>query len=577
MASLSLPAQLRRASLPRALDSGVLIPAAAALLLIYLTVVPLGMLILGSLKVEVARGVEALSLRNYLAAYGSARTFELLGTSLVFALGSCLLAFGLGTFLAWVVERTNTPFRGSLYVLTLVPLVIPGVLSTIAWIFLLSPRIGFVNVSLVKLFGLAEAPFSVFSLGGMIWVEGLNLSPLAFLMMSAAFKSMDPSLEESALTSGAGTLATLRRVTLRLLLPAVASTALILFVRGLEAFEVPALLGIPGRVSVFTSAIYVAMRQSPPDYGLAGALGVGLLALAAVGVWLYTRLTAHSERFQTVTGKAFRPRVIDLGPWRYVTCALFLLYFALIVGLPFFILLWASLLPFYTPPDVAALPRLSLSNYQFLLGYEPFLKAARNSLLLGLASATTVMLLTAVIAWITIKTRLPGRGLLDGLAFLPIGIPGLVLGISVIWLYLTFPLPIYGTLVVLVIAYTTRFLPYGMRASSASMVQIHSELEEAAQLSGSSWWATFRRVTLPLLRPGLVAGWIYVFVVSVRELSSSILLATSDSLVLSILVFDLMESGKSNAVAALAVLMITALLTIVAAVYRLSGRFGIRA
>ncbi len=560
----------------RGIDTALLLPAAGVLLLLYLTVIPLFMLLWGSLKVQVARGVEVLSLQNYVTAYTQSKTFELLGTSVVFALGSCLLGFGLGTFLAWIVERTNTPLRRYFYALTLVPMIIPGVLATVAWTFLLSPKIGFVNVVLMRLLGLAEAPFNVFSLGGMIWVEGLNLSPLAFLMMSAAFKAMDPSLEESALTCGAGNLITLRRVTLRLLLPAVASTVLILFVRGLEAFEVPALLGIPGRVTVFTSAIYLALHQFPPDYGLGGALAVGLLALSAVGVWLYTRITANTERYQTVTGKAFRPRVVDLGPWRYLTCALFLLYFALIVGLPFFILLWASLVPFYSTPDVAVLSRLTLNNYVFLLNHQPFINAAKNSLLLGVGSATSVMLLTAVIAWITIKTKLPGRGALDLLAFLPIGIPGLVLGISIIWLYLNFPLPIYGTLWVLLVAYTTRFLPYGMRTNSASMVQIHTELEEAAQLSGSTWWSTFRRVVLPLLRPGLVAGWIYVFVVSVRELSSSILLASSESIVLSILVFDLMESGKSTAVAALAVIMISALVVIVAIVHRISGRFGVR-
>lgn len=560
----------------RGIDTALLLPAVGVLLLLYLTVIPLFMLLWGSFKVQVARGVEVLSLQNYVEAYTQARTFELLGTSVFFALGSCLLGFGLGTFLAWIVERTNTPLRRYFYALTLVPMIIPGVLATVAWTFLLSPKIGFINVTLMKLLGLEEAPFNVFSLGGMIWVEGLNLSPLAFLMMSAAFKAMDPSLEESALTCGAGNLVTLRRVTLRLLLPAVASTVLILFVRGLEAFEVPALLGIPGRVTVFTSAIYLALHQFPPDYGLGGALAVGLLALSAVGVWLYTRITANTERYQTVTGKAFRPRVVDLGPWRYVTCALFLLYFAIIVGLPFFILLWASLVPFYSTPDVAALSRLTLSNYAFLLNHQPFINAAKNSLLLGVGSATSVMLLTAVIAWITIKTRLPGRGALDLLAFLPIGIPGLVLGISIIWLYLNFPLPIYGTLWVLLLAYTTRFLPYGMRTNSASMVQIHTELEEAAQLSGSTWWSTFRRVVLPLLRPGLVAGWIYVFVVSVRELSSSILLASSENIVLSILVFDLMESGKSTAVAALAVIMITTLVLIVGVVHRVSGRFGVR-
>jgi iron(III) transport system permease protein len=247
------------------------------------------------------------------------------------------------------------------------------------------------------------------------------------------------------------------------------------------------------------------------------------------------------------------------------------------VGLPFFILLWSSLLPFYQAPSLAALSFMSAENYQFVWNYPRAQLAFRNSLLLAAGAATGVSLLTAVIAWITVKTRLKGRALLDLLAFLPIGIPGLVLGVSMIWLYLTFPLPIYGTLWILIVAYITRYMPYGMRANSGAMVQIHRELEEAGQMSGASWWTTFTRITLPLLRPGLIACWIYVFVVSIRELSASVLLASSESTVLSLLIFDLFESGKQTAVAAVGVMMITGLVLIVTVVQKVSGHFGIRA
>jgi iron(III) transport system permease protein len=558
----------------RWLDPGRLIPLGAALILVYLTIVPLAMLVVGSLSVE---GQPGLTLANYAEAYSRGRTYRLLANSFVYAIGSALLAFALGTSLAWIVERTNTPFRQWFYGLSLVPIIIPGVLGTIAWIFLLSPKIGWVNTSLKALFGLEEAPFNVFSMGGMIWVEGLHLSPLVFLTMAAAFKSMDPALEESAMMSGAGTGATLRRVTLKLLLPAAASGMLIMFVRGLESFEVPALIGIPARTPVFTSEIYLALHKFPPDFGLAGALAIGLMAISGAGVLLYHRLTSRGDAYSTVTGKAFRPRVLDLGRWRYVTAAFLIVYFLVIVGLPFFILLWSSLLPFYQTPSLAALSFVTWENYQFVFTYPRAQLAARNSLLLAIGAATGVSLLTAIIAWITVKTRLPGRAALDLLAFLPIGIPGLVLGVSMIWLYLTFPLPIYGTIWILIIAYITKYLPYGMRTNSGAMVQIHRELEEAGQMSGASWWTTFRRVTLPLLRPGLMAGWIYIFVVSVRELSTSVLLATSQSTVLSLLIFDLFESGKQTAVAAVGVMMITGLVVVVGIVNKISGQFGIRA
>lgn len=532
------------------------------------------MLVVGSFSVE---GQPGLTLANYVTAYSEARTYRLLVNSLLFGAGSALLAFALGTSLAWIVERSNTPFRQWFYALSLVPIIVPGVLGTIAWIFLLSPKIGWINTGLKALLGLQEAPFNVFSLGGMIWVEGLHLSPLVFLVMAAAFKSMDPALEESAMMSGAGTLATLQRITLKLLLPASASALLIMFVRGLESFEVPALLGIPSRVPVFTSEIYLALRTFPPDFGLAGALAIGLMAISALGVLLYHRVASRGEAYSTVTGKAFRPRVQDLGRWRYLTAAFLVAYFLVAVGLPFFILLWSSLLPFYQTPSLAGLQRLTWENYQFVFGYPRAQLALRNSFVLALGAATGVSLLTAIVAWITIKTRLPGRALLDLLAFLPIGIPGLVLGVSMIWLYLTFPLPIYGTVWILIIAYITKYLPYGMRTNSSAMVQIHRELEEAGQMSGASWWTTFTRVTLPLLRPGLLAGWIYIFVVSIRELSASILLASSQSTVLSILIFDLFESGKQTAVAAIGVMMIAGLIVVVAIVNKLSGQFGIKA
>lgn len=566
----------RTRALPR-LDSAVLVPLAAAGLLLYLVGFPLAMLLLGSVSVE-GEATKGLTLTNYVETYSDPRTYTLLLNSVVYSLGSSLLALTLGTGLAWIVERTNTPGRRAFFALSLVPLIVPGVVSSIAWIFLLSGQIGVVNRAIMAVFGMETAPFSIFTLGGMIWAEGLHLSPLVFLIMSAAFKSMDPSLEESALMSGSNTARTLRRVTLPILLPAFASASLIMFVRGLESFEVPRLIGVPGRVPVFTSAIYSELHDYPPDFGGAGALAIGLLLISVAGVWAYQRLTRRAERYATVTGKAFRPRVLDLGRWRYAATGALVAYFLVIIGLPFGILLFASVIPFYIP-SLEILSRFTLDNYRFVFEHPSIQVAVRNSFLLGVTAATLTMGLTAVIAWITTKTRLPGRGGLDFIAFVPIAIPGLVLGVSMILQYLSPAfrvLPIYGTLWILVVAYTTKYLPYGMRTNSAAMLQIHKELEEASAMSGASWWLMFRRITLPLLRPALVAGWLYIFIVSVRELSASVLLVTSESVVLAVVIFDLFESGKSNAVAALSVMLILALLVIVAAVQRLTGRFGIK-
>ena len=573
MATAAIP---RTGKMTMTLDPALLIPMVGAGILVYLAVLPLLMLFVGSFQAEVAPREFVYTLKNYHAAYASEYTYSTFLNSLIFASGSAGLSFILGTMLAWLTERTNTPLRKIFVPLAVVPLILPGVLESIAWIFLLSPKFGYLNVWLMNLFGLQSPPFNVFSLPGMIWVHSVGQVPLAFLLMVAAFKSMDPSLEESAMMSGAGTWQTFKRITLRLLMPTAASVLLILFVRTLESFETPALIGIPARIYVYTSEIYLAFNEYPPDYGRGGALAVGLLLLSAVGVWLYTRSTKESKKFQTVTGKAFRPRQFELGAWRWAGLGFLLTYFIFVVLLPFLVLFWASFLPFFATPGWDALDKLSLDNYRYLNGFRPFWDAMKNSLILATSTATVAMVLTSLVAWIVYKSRLPGSWILDFLAFVPITIPGIVMGMSLILLYVAFPIPIYGTIWVLLIAYVTRYIPYGMRAASGSILQIHSELEEAASASGASWWETFKRVTLPLLRPGLVAGWIYIFIVSFREFSTSVLLATGDSRVLSILLFNMFEQGQVTVVAAIGVLMIATLLSIVAIFYKLTGKVGIQ-
>jgi iron(III) transport system permease protein len=558
------------------LDPAMLIPVIGAGILVYLAVLPLIMLFVGSFQQEVAPREFVYTLKNYQAAYASEYTYSTFVNSLIFASGSAGLTFVLGTVLAWLTERTNTPMRNIFVPVAVVPLILPGVLESIAWIFLLSPKFGYLNVFLMYLFGLESPPFNVFSLPGMIWVHSVGQVPLAFLLMVAAFKSMDPSLEESAMMSGANTWQTFKRVTFRLLMPTVASVLLILFVRTLESFETPALIGIPARIYVYTSEIYLAFNEYPPDYGRGGALAIGLLLLSAVGVWLYTRSTKEGKKFQTVTGKAFRPRQYDLGAWRWAGFGFLSVYFVFVVLLPFLVLFWASFLPFFATPSWDAFSKLSLDNYRYLSGFRPFWDAMKNSIILATMTATVAMILTSLVAWIVYKSRVPGSWLLDFLAFVPITIPGIVMGMSLILLYVAFPLPIYGTIWVLLIAYVTRYIPYGMRAASGSILQIHSELEEAASASGASWWETFKRVTLPLLRPGLVAGWIYICIVSFREFSTSVLLATGESRVLSILLFTMFEQGQVTIVAAIGMLMIATLLSIVAVFYKFTGRIGIQ-
>ena len=544
---------------------------------VYIAVVPLTFLLWQSFRTPQTATTPAVwTLGNYVAAYGTSDTFRLFWTSIRFASGASLFAFLVGTALAWMNERTNTPFKTVFFALSLIPLVIPSILFTVAWILLASPQIGIVNQLLQGWFGLEQPPFDIYSMAGMIWVDGLHYSPMAFLLMSAAFRAMDPSLEESATMSGASVWQVLWRVTLKLTWPAIFATILILFVRSIESFEVPALLGLPVGIEVFTSSIYTAVHRYPSQVGLASAYGVALLAITTVGVYTVSRLSNKGSKYATMTGKGFRPRQIDLGTWRWLTASAFIVYFALIVVLPFLVLLWSSFQHFYTVPSREALRNLTLDPYRFVFSYPDLAGTVWNSVLLSFGAATVVMLVTSVICWIVVKTKLPARWLLDNIASLPLVFPGIVLGLSIMIFYLNVDVGIYGTIWIMFIAYITRFMPYGLRYNTTSMLQIHKELEESAAMCGASWMTTFRRIVLPLLKPGLVAGWIYVMIVSIRELSTSILLYSPDTRVVSIVIWELWENGQYVELSALGVLFILSLFVLVLVARWVGGRYGIR-
>jgi iron(III) transport system permease protein len=560
----------------RRFDSKWILIGVPVLLVMWLALVPLVFLVWQSfLTPQTATRPAVFTLENYRSAYYSAETFRLFLNSVQYAAGTSVFALFLGTTLAWMNERTNTPFKKLFFALSIIPLVIPGILFVVAWIMLASPKIGILNVAVQRLFDTDYVPFNIYTMTGMIWTDGLHYSPMAFLLMTAAFRSMDPSLEESAMMSGASILQIAWKITLKLSWPAAVGSLLILFVRSLESFEVPALLGLPVGIQVYTSSIYQAIHQYPSQIGLAAAYAITLLLITSVGIFLQSRLAYHGSRYSTVTGKGFRPRTIDLGPWRYFTAALFILYFVVIVLLPFLILVWSSLQKFYSAPSWAALSRLSLDSYRTILDYPQFWATVRNSLFLALTTATVVMLIGAVISWVVVRTRIRGRWALDNLASLPLVFPGLVLGLAIMICYLYLDIGVYGTIWILLIAYVTRFLPYGTRYVSTSMLQIHKELEESAAMSGASWALTFRRVVLPLLKPGLLAGWIYVVIVSIRELSSSILLYSPGTEVVSIMIWELWQNGQYVELSALGVMLIIMLFCLVMVAQLVGKKFGI--
>ena len=543
----------------------------------YLALMPLGFLIWQSFFTpQTATKAAKFTLDNYATAYNSVETLRLFGTSFHFAVGSASLAFVIGASLAWMNERTNTPFKSVFFALAIVPLIIPGILFTVSWILLGSPKIGILNLLLQNWFNTDYVFFNVYSMWGMIWVDALGSSPLAFLLMTAAFRSMDPSLEESAMMSGASVPQIAWRITFKLTWPAIFGTFLILFVLALEAFEVPALLGLPVGIQVFTSAIYHAIHQYPSKIGLASSYAVTLLLITTVGIYFQSRLSSQGSKYSTVTGKGFRPRALDLGKWRYLTAAIFIVYFTLIVVLPFLVLLWSSLQKFYNVPSMAALQNLTFDAYRFILNYPTLGRSVGNSAMLAFGSATIIMLVTSVICWIVVKTKMPGRWALENLASLPLVFPGLVLGLAIMVFYLNFDIGVYGTIWILLIAYVTRFLPYGLRANTTSMLQIHKELEESAAMSGASWGSTFWHILLPLLKPGLLAGWLYIMIVSIRELGTSILLYSPGTEVISIMIWELWANGQYVELSAMGVMFIVALFALVIVSQLVSKKFGVK-
>ena len=553
-------------------------PTAKHLVLVVVTIV-IGYLV-GAPLLYVLWGTffnaDGFTLSSFDRAFGDSEAFHLVFNSVTFALGAGLLALVVGTALAYLHARTDVPFKGLFFAASLIPIIIPPVVYAPAWVFLLSKDAGVVGSLLTRVFG-GSSPIDIYGLPGMILVQGLHLAPIVFLFMAASFRSMDPSLEECARVCGARWSTVFKRVTMPLVRPAVAAAGVIVVVLGLESFEIPVMIGEPRGIYVFTSRIYFLTNGYPADLGAAGALSVSLMVVA-LALMVFGRVgSGGSPRdVQTVTGKGFRPAPVMLGRARPWAGALVVLFFLTTAIAPFAVLLYVSLSPFYTAPSWDSLSQLALTNYQKLAELPGLDDALLHTIVVAVVSATLVMVLTTVTAWFVARSKMRATRLLDFLALVPLVIPGVVLGLGLAFVYLRFPIAIYGTVVLLAIAYVTRFIPYGMRYAGAALAQIADELEEAALVGGATWWQSFRRIVLPLAAPGIVSGWIFVLMVSFRELSSTILLAGPDSEVLSVILFRQYNEGTFGIVAALGVLMVTLMLVLILAAYRFGSRFGIR-
>jgi len=549
-------------------DPTRMLVATLSVVLLVLVVPPLLYLLSGSLHTTTPTGAPGdFTFAYYRRLLADRQFFGSLANSIVFSVGSMAIALCFGGLVAWLVERTNAPFKPFAYLTAIISLGTPFVLYVIAWLFLLG-RNGPIN-DLITALGLPR--FNVYSLPGMILVEGFLWSPLAFLLLSSVFQQANAEYEEAARMCGASLVRTLTRISMRLALPAFFAVALLIVVRSIEAFEVPALVGLPGNVKVLTTDIYLDMKTNvPPDLGYASAFSVVLLLLAGGLIGLYSRISRHASRYHSVTGRGYRTRLFDLGPARYVGGAVIVFNFLLILAMPTAGLIWLALMPFTQGISRRGLALATLDNFRTVVHSTFYLDLVWKTLLMSAGAATCVMAVTIVAGWLAARRR-PGAWLLDQLATAPLIFPGIVLGVAMIQIYLSVPFAIYGTLWAFIVAFTIRYMPFGMRYAMSGILQIHPELEEAAAVAGSPLRTLLRRVVLPLATPALLAGWLFIFLVAARDLSLAVILASPSAQPVSVAMFDLWANGQGTELAAFG-LVWTAIMAVIAAGFYLVGR-----
>jgi len=538
-----------------------IVMAGAVVCLVVLVVLPVASLILGSIK-----GEAGLTFEHFREALTGRLYVQALKNSLILGAWTGLFSIVIGLPLAWAVARTNVPGKALIRLTATLSYLSPPFLTAIAFVNLFGPNAGVINKLIHEVLGLPWLTFNIFTMTGLVLVTVMHTFPFVFLLAASALQSVDASYEEAAQILGAGKWRTALSITAPLVTPAILSGTLIAFVNAIALFGSQAIIGLPGRVVTLPTRIY-ALFDYPPEYGLASALSLVFVLITVAALFVQRSFLARRS-FVTLAGKGSRPQLVDLGAGRWLMLGFAILVFIIAIVLPYSSLIAVSLskswgLDFWN--------NLTLQNYRFILfEYDVTQRAIINSLLLATLAATIAVMLGAVIGWIDLRTRIPGRVLLDYSALIPLGLPGIVMAVALIQFWLKVPIALYGTLGILLLAYAGRYVPLGVRAANTSLRQVDPSLEESARILGAGWGTTMREVTLPLIRPGLFAGWLLVFVPAIQELSASILLFSSSSITLAVAVYNLYETGYTEPVAALAIINVI----IIAAAIWIAGKVG---
>jgi iron(III) transport system permease protein len=500
---------------------------------------------------------------NFTTVFGEGATYKVLGTTLEFALGSLAVAFVVSLAFSWLIERTNLPCRNLLFVLVVAPSGIPLLITSISWSLLLNPTNGVVNSVLETIF---HFKINAYSMVGMIFVQAFGMVPLTFLLITGSLRAMNGVMEDAADASGANRFAIIRRITIPLLTPALLGALIYEFVNSAENVDVPLVLGLPGHVHVLSTVIYTNTHPATglPDYGLSGTYGLFLLIIALGPLIAYDRAIGSHGKYATITGRTYRPKTIDLGRWRWPIFGGAMAYIAVSFLLPFLMLLWTSFQPVYTGVSRAAWHRMTTSVWTSIWSTGSVSQAIKNTLVLGISVSLGTMILSLFIAWIIVRARSRFVWILDVLSFLPHAIPGVVIGLSVLLLYLILPIPVYGTIWIIVIAQMTLFVSLGTRLMGGAIAQTQVVLEDAAAASGAPMRRTWLRVIVPLVRPAFFNGCLLVFMASMQNLTLPLMLASQNNTVLSTLIWDRYNYGLPTQAAVLSLVMTVVTVTIAA-------------
>lgn len=503
---------------------------------------------------------DIFSLDAYLKVFGRVGINEIFINTAIYGLATTFFSVLIGTTLAWITARTDTPFKNLFELVSILPFVTAPFIGAAVWAGLAAKNAGLLNVFLMWLFNLESPPFNIYSMPGLIFVTSLYVTPFSYLFTSAALKNMDPTLEEAAETTGASKIYCMLHITLPLVIPAILAGTIISFVKTIEMVGIPAMLGVPARIFVLTTYIWSSLGKVPPRFDVA-AIFSGIIVLIAVVLIIIQRKIVLGERsYVTMFSKRRQPKLVKLGKWKYLTFGLAFSYVFLSIILPYITIIYGSMISKWGAlPSIA---NITLNNFITIFTESPIcVRAIKNSLFLGITGATITMLLCIVVSYLTVKSKIKGIKLLDIVSMVPLGIPGVAFAIGLIWAYIREPFVLYGTIWILLVAYISREIPIGVRSVSGSLFQLHNELENSAQVCGASWLVTLRKIIIPLIVPGVITGWILVFVPMMRELSMSVFLYSYGTETLSVAIFEFAEDGMYSYLFCLALIIAAISLT----------------